>query len=285
MSVVTATANGVLRALHPRDVPSLRALTDRDPVAHCLVAGRVEAHGLDPWHLGGEVWGWYEGSELVSALFAGPNVVPVAAVPTAIDAFADRLRRSGRLCSSLVGPADEVLALWDRLSTSWGRAREVRANQPLMVIDKPPAAQADPLVRQVRPDEVETLMPACVAMFTEEVGVSPYAGGSERAYRNRVSELVSTGRSFARIEDGRVIFKAEIGSSSRDVCQVQGVWVDPEFRGRGLSVSGMATVVELAARQIAPRVSLYVNDYNVAARAAYRRVGFVEVGTFATVLF
>jgi len=32
-------------------------------------------------------------------------------------------------------------------------------------------------------------------------------------------------------------------------------------------------------------VSLYVNDYNTAARAAYDRVGFRQVGTYASVLF
>jgi predicted GNAT family acetyltransferase len=32
-------------------------------------------------------------------------------------------------------------------------------------------------------------------------------------------------------------------------------------------------------------VSLYVNAYNLPALAAYRRVGFRQVGTFATVLF
>ena len=38
-------------------------------------------------------------------------------------------------------------------------------------------------------------------------------------------------------------------------------------------------------RPIAPVVSLYVNDYNEAARAAYRRVGFTEVGPYASILF
>ena len=40
----------------------------------------------------------------------------------------------------------------------------------------------------------------------------------------------------------------------------------PERRGRGLSAPGMAAVVRYALRRIAPLVSLYVNDYNRAAR-------------------
>jgi predicted GNAT family acetyltransferase len=30
--------------------------------------------------------------------------------------------------------------------------------------------------------------------------------------------------------------------------------------------------------------SLYVNDFNTVARATYARIGFTQVGTFATVL-
>lgn len=59
----------------------------------------------------------------------------------------------------------------------------------------------------------------------------------------------------------------------------------PERRGQRLSIGGMAAVIEYALRDFAPIVSLYVNDYNAPARAAYRRVGFTEVGTFMSVLF
>jgi predicted GNAT family acetyltransferase len=133
---------------------------------------------------------------------------------------------------------------------------------------------------------METIMPACVAMFTEEVGVSPLAGDGGLLYQARVAELVGSGRSFARLDEhGNVMFKAEIGAATPQACQIQGVWVAPEYRGRGLAAPGMAAVLRYALADVAPVVSLYVNDYNTAARRTYRRVGFREVGAFMSVLF
>jgi predicted GNAT family acetyltransferase len=122
-------------------------------------------------------------------------------------------------------------------------------------------------------------------MFTEEVGVSPLGPDGGAAYRARVAELIGLGRAFARIEDGRVMFKAEIGAVTPHACQVQGVWVRPDLRGRGLAVAGMAAVVQEALRSVAPVVSLYVNDFNAPARAVYQKVGFTELATLASVLF
>ncbi len=69
-----------------------------------------------------------------------------------------------------------------------------------------------------------------------------------------------------------------------EVCQIQGVWVEPSRRGQGLAGPGMAGVVELAQAHVAPHVSLYVNDFNTRARRVYERVGFDYVDTFATIL-
>ena len=284
MGIVTTATTGVLRVLGPQDLPELRALLARDLVTHCFVAGRVHAAGMDSWRLGGEVWGWAEGGRLVSAAYLGANLVPVELTPTASRAVADRARRIGRRCSSIVGTAADVQALWSNLAEWWGPARQIRRHQPLLEIRQEPLIPADPLVQQVSLDELEMLLPACVAMFTEEVGVSPLAGGAANAYRSRVAEVVRSGRAFARIEEGRVVFKAEIGSWAPGVCQVQGVWVDPHHRGKGLAAPAMSAVVRHA-YGLAPIVSLYVNDFNTPARAAYCRVGFQEVGEFTSILF
>jgi predicted GNAT family acetyltransferase len=281
--VLTTTTT---RVLESGDLEAALEVLNRDPVSNAFVASRVNVAGLDPWRLGGEMWGWYAGGRLTSLCYAGANLVPICAGPEAIRAFAERARRTGRRCSSIVGPAEPTAELWSLLERSWGPAREVRARQPLMVTRALPADIApDPLVRRVQRDEIDVIMPACVAMFTEEVGVSPLAGDGGLLYQARVAELVTTGRSFARIENGRVVFKAEIGAVTRHACQIQGVWVAPEHRGRGLSETGMSAVLNYALRDVSPVASLYVNDYNAPARAAYRRVGFTEVGAFMSVLF
>ena len=274
-----------LRVLTAHDRDEVLALCDRDAIANVFVSARIRSAGLDPARMGGQVWGYCEGGQLTSLCYSGANLVPVEASPDAITAFAAKARLQGRRCSSIVGAAEAVGQLWSLLEPSWGRPRDVRPVQPVLAISGTGLVEPDPLVRVVRPRELDVLLPSCIAMFTEEVGVSPIGVDGGTAYRARMADLIGAGRSFARIEgDGTVLFKAELGAVTPHACQVQGVWVPPAARGRGHAARGMAAVVQ-AALGIAPIVSLYVNEYNAPARAAYRRVGFRQVGTFMSVLF
>jgi predicted GNAT family acetyltransferase len=130
---------------------------------------------------------------------------------------------------------------------------------------------------------LDLVLPAAAAMFTEEIGYRPY-WGSGRLYRQGIESLIRQGHTFVRIDDGEVVFKADVGSVALGVAQVQGVWVAPRWRGQGLAGPAMAAVVEQIRAEIAGVVTLYVNDFNTPARATYARVGFTEIGRFATVL-
>lgn len=274
-----------VRVLGERELPDVMTILDRDPVANVFVAARVHACGLHPRRLGAEMWGYFVQRRLESLCYAGANLVPVAADDAAARAFAERARRLGRRCSSIVGPTDAVAAMWQVLAPSWGPARAIRRRQPVLSTATRPRVPADPYVRRVQPGELDILLPACVAMFTEEVGVSPNGGGGGALYRARVNELIHAGRAYARLAGGRVEFKAEIGAVTPLACQVQGVWVPPELRGRGRAVAGMAAVIGHALDSVAPLVTLYVNDFNARARAVYDRVGMAEAGAFTSVLF
>lgn len=260
------------------------------PVASVLAAARIEIAARSSLAAaGGQLWGFPAAGPLEAVCWAGANIVPVlgaGAGPDAIGAFAELALRRGRTASSLVGDRAAVLALWRHLEGDWS-AREVRDDQPSLVIARSPDVAADPTVHRSRPQDLGRVLPACVAMFTEEVGYSPVAGAGG-AYAQRVASLIADGRSFVRTAapDVRspVVFKAEIGAQAGDVAQIQGVWVEPAHRGRGLAAPGVAAVVEAVRSPRTPMVSLYVNSYNAAALATYRRVGFEQVGTYATVL-
>jgi predicted GNAT family acetyltransferase len=273
------------RLLGDADRGAVERLLDQDPYAGAQVAERVAAAGLAWWRLDARVFGYGARRHLESLCWLGANLIPVHASPAAVAAFAELTAGEPRTCSSIVGSADAVLGLWQRLAASWGPARDVRPCQPLLATDAPPSVAADPGVRLVRSDEIDLLYPAAVAMYTEEVGVSPVADGGALAYRERIRDLVHGGRAYARIVGGRVVFKAELAVITRRTAQVQGVWTAPDWRGRGVASAGMAAVVRDALRRVAPTVSLYVNDYNDPARRVYARCGFRTVGTFATVLF
>jgi uncharacterized protein len=274
-----------VRQLGETERGSVERLLDADPFGAAQVAERVAARGLAWWRADGRIFGYGARRHVESLCWLGGHVTPVLASPPAVAAFAERIAAEERICSSIVGRADAVLDLWSRLSVHWGPAREVRPNQPLLVATAPPSVTPDPAVRLVRPDEVDALFPAAVAMYTEEVGLSPTLDDGGRGYRRRVADLVYGRRAYARFVDGEVIFKAELAVVTRHTAQVQGVWVDPRWRGKGLAAPALATVMCDALDRVARTVSLYVNDYNEAARRAYARCGFRPSGAFATVLF
>ncbi len=264
-----------------RDGAAVRRVLDDDPIGSCMVAARVADYGIDPNSIGGELWTRRGAEE--SLCYAGANLIPLRGRLSDLNAFADAAMNASRRCSSLVGRTELVMPMWQRLEPAWGPARDVREQQPLMSLSTMPTCAIDVGVRQVRPDELDSYLVAAVDMFIGEVGVDPRLGDGGRGYRRRVASLIAAGRAWARFEHGEVVFKAEVGSQSPAVGQIQGVWVHPEWRGQGLGTAGTATLaaVIVGTGRIA---SLYVNDFNTVARATYDRVGFVEVGTFATVL-
>lgn len=272
------------RLLTPVDGPAVRRLLASDPVANVFVASRVDAGVLNPASAG-VLWGWPE-REPVALLHIGANLAPIAANLDPVPAFVEAAGRR-RTCQSIVGPSWLALPLWEALGRRWGRSysyvREVRPRQPLMSIRSDPAVVADPRVRPIRDSDFDSYYAASVAMYTEEVGADPGTGPNS-SYRSYCRWLVDLGRAFGIVEDGRVVFKADIGAASGPVAQIQGVWLDPRLRGKGVSVPAMAAVVEHA-QATWPTACLYVNDFNVPAMRCYARVGFEQVGELATVLY
>lgn len=265
---------------------ALEALVAEDPVVNAVVAARLAAYRtVDPVRLGGVMLGSWSAGRLTGAAFNGGNLVPVGGTRADWVPLAEQVATQPRVCTSLVGPADAVAAMWEVLEPRWAPARAVR-RQPLLVRSRSESSDVrpDPRVRLMHPEDIERYLPAAAAMFEEELEISPFAGGSGSFYRRRVESLLAAGRCFGIVgTDATIVFKADLGALTDATCQVQGVWVRPDLRGRGMGTAALAAVFAHALR-LAPTVSLYVNDFNLAARRVYAKLGMRQIATLRTVL-
>ncbi|HJQ43689.1 MAG TPA: GNAT family N-acetyltransferase [Jatrophihabitantaceae bacterium] len=271
--------------LDDRDVDEFLRLLDADPFVTAAVGARVrEVGSLDHDRLGGYAVGIRSDDGLVAACFAGGNAVPIAGDPASIRRLADYLAGQPRISSSVVGRADVMQALWPRLASGWGTPRAIRHAQPLLVLDGPIPVAGDESVQVALPCHLDRYVGAATAMFTDEIGVSPHVAPGTAAFHARLRQLVARGRAFASFDfRGQVIFKAEIGAVTPHTAQIQGVWVRPDLRRRGIGTAALATVFEHAL-DMAPTVSLYVNGFNRAALRMYERLGMREHALLSTVL-
>ena len=299
-------AQHVLAPLQRREIEAALELCALDPVSSVVPAMHLET-ALRSGHVSAGLWAVRKraglGREISGLVWNAANftaVLPPERDELSLDtqladiaaAAVSRLARP----AAMVGPADITLDLWGRVEPWWGPAREFRPRQVSMALNGP-ARHIQPLdaedleldaVRRATLDDYDDLLPACVHMFIGEVGYDPMRHGRV-AYEDRLRQLVRGGRAFLQYGTvgGRraVVFKTEVGAVGGGVAQLQGVWVHPDARGRGLARAGLAAVIAGTRATLAPTVSLYVNDFNTPALSAYEAIGFERVGEFATVMF
>jgi predicted GNAT family acetyltransferase len=252
-----------------------------------FIASRVAQFGADPRMLGASLYGFERDGHLVAALHHGTNLVPIGDKDDdeAVVAFAAQVGpRLGT--KAILGPQPVALKLHRALSRLWGDSwaltRQVREHQPIMALGEPPQLPGDRRVRVVSESELEGYYRAAVSMYKEEVGGD--AADSGDAYKMYVRSLLAMHRAFGAEQQGEFWFKADIGACAGSIGQIQGVWLRPDLRGRGMAEPALAQAVTCM-RVTWPVISLYVNDYNTPAIRAYQHLGFQRVGELATVLY
>lgn len=271
-----------LRALGPQDLGAVKELLAQRPVETLFLASKLEQSGFDRRALGA-VHGFERDGVLAAVCLDGGTLFPAGIEPDAIPAFVTAVGPR-RNCASILGPSIMALGMYLGLSTryrgEWTEVVNVRDRQPLMVLDTPPRVAPDPRVRALTSVDYESYLAASVAMYTDEIGTSPYKHGP--GYGNFVRARLLGGDAWGIVEHGRVIFKADIGPRLGPHAQLQGVWLDPSLRRQGLAAPMLAGMLALAQREH-PVISLYVNHFNTPAIRLYERLGFRQVGTLATI--
>lgn len=266
------------RRLAAADAPALAALLGAEPLQNVYLRSELRLAGLGS----GQWWGLDGGGEIRATLLGGPLVVPWIPDLDDADRLVEALTRQ-QAPRMIVGPRDQALALHSARRPT-PPLRELRDPQPLLALHRG-ALRAQPAeqVRKGTTHDLDRLTVAAADMHREEMGVDPLAIDPS-GWRSRMSTLIQRGWSWVWTDGDEVVFKAELSAWTPEAVQVQGVYTAPRHRNRGVATAAMAAVCRAVLDEV-PVCTLYVNHYNAAARTVYRRLGFEQVGSLATLMY
>ena len=276
-----------VRPLGRQDEAAALAALDRNPVRDVFIASRILHDGALSALGPSPLWGAFDGGELRGLLHVGPNLVPATDDEAACEALATA---AGGLYPTrmVVGERVAVELLWSIVGSSYPAPREVRRRQFVYAVGpdqllRDPQGRGPGMARLAERSDEDRVLQLSAAMYTEEMGENPMARDPD-GYRRRVRMLISRGWTYVYDVGGRLQFKMDIGCASRHTAQIQGVYVPPDLRGRGVGTTAMAACCDLAFNRH-PNLSLYVNDFNGPAVALYERIGFArEPYDFQTIM-
>ena len=268
-------------ALTDADTAEVLAFLARRPLHTVCMSSMIRDNGLESPLNRGEFYGCRNAAgELEGVALIGHATVFETESEAAIAAFARRARSCERK-HMLLGEQEKVERFWQYYSEDGEQARLVC--RELLFEQRWPVEvrEAVPGLRQATLADLPLIMPVHAEMAFAESGVNPMETDPV-GFRLRCARRIEQGRVWVVIEDGRLIFKADIQADTPQAVYLEGVYVNPEERGKGYGLRSLSQLSrQLLAR--AGSLCLLVNEGNWQAHALYLSVGYKLRGYYDTI--
>jgi ribosomal protein S18 acetylase RimI-like enzyme len=253
----------------------------RRPIHTFGMAGFIRANGLVSPHNRGKFYAYRnDAGALEGVALIGHFVLFEALGETAIAAFA-RLAQDCSGLNMLLGEGAKVQTFW-RYYSERGRPARLHCRELLLELRGPTGVrQETPGLRLATIDDLDLIVPAHAESAFDDSGVDPLQVDPV-GFRQRCARRAAQGQTWVLVEDGRLLFKADIITDTREVVYIEGVWVNPQERRKG---HGLCCMSQLS-RDCLGRtgsVCLLVNEQFQAAQALYKKVGYKFISNYDTI--
>lgn len=178
---------------------------------------------------------------------------------------------SGTRTAVIFGPTRQVELFWQHYAAP-GRQLKLQRDFYWYVCESPAQPLCQFQLVQATLEHLEAVLEAQAIPLLESTGIDPRQS-DPIGFRRRVRERIERGRTWIRLENDMVVFKAELQSVTPEVIYLEGIWTRPEFRGRGIARD---SVVELTHRRLRQQqvLCLAVELDEAVAKRIYEYAGF-----------
>lgn len=258
----------------------LAFLSER-PIHTVCLAGFIRDNGLQSQHNRGTFYGCRNSEgRLEGVALIGHATLIEARTPRAMSEFA-LLAQSYPRTHMILGEKEKVEQFWNHYADE-GQQMRLACRELLFELRQ--AMQTREEVKGLRLAtlaDLDEIAPVQAEMAQYESGVNPLEVDPE-GFRSRCARRIEMGRVWVVEEEGHLIFKADIQADTPEVVYLEGIWVSPSQRGKGL---GRKCIRQLS-RDLLKRtrsICVLVNEENQRAHTFYRMCNFKRRGVYDSI--
>ncbi len=260
----------------------LRAVSSPS-LTNVILAGFIRDNGLvSPFNRGRFYSCRSNQGQLEGVALIGHTLLIEADNEGAIEAFA-AVARNEPSTHLLMGEHTLVQRFWKYYAD---KEQSPRLVCPVEFLKRCEPFEEQHLIAGLRPatrSDLEHVVRAQAAMAHETSDIDPLEKDPS-GFRNRYLRRIEKNRVWILMKDGRLVFKADIIADTPQATYIEGVFVSPEERGKGL---GRCCVVSLG-RIILERtkaIYLFVEKEDSRTKSFYLNLGFSVAGQYDLLYF
>lgn len=252
------------------------------PIHTVVMTGFIRDNGLESPFNRGAFYGCRNAAgQLEGVALIGHVILVEVRSITALKAFA-RLAQCYSRAHMTMGEQERVASFWSYYADGGLAPRRLCRELLFELHWIEGGYQVVDGLRHATLDDLPLVMPVHAEMAQAESGVNPL-DVDPSGFRLRLARRIEQGRVWVWVEDGRLIFKADVISDTPEVNYLEGIYVQPAERDRGY---GLRCISHLSRALLArtKALCLLVNEENQEAIGLFYKAGY-KVSSYYDTIF
>jgi ribosomal protein S18 acetylase RimI-like enzyme len=181
----------------------------------------------------------------------------------------------------IMAEKERVAEFWSHYSQA-GHRQRLACREWLFELSWPIEAREH--VSGLRPattQELDLVMPVQAELAFAESGVNPMQIDPQ-GFRERCLRRIEQGRTWVVVDNGGLVFKADVISKTPEVIYLEGIWLREDHRQQNVGTRLMSELMRRLLKET-NSICLLVNETNEWAQGFYRKCGFHFRATYETI--
>lgn len=269
-----------VHALTENDRTEVLSFLAARPVHSVAMTSFINDNGIESELNRGRFYGYRNtGGNLEGVALIGHTTLIDARTDGAVKAFGFVAKNAETPVHMIMSDGNSAESFWEFYSGD--TAPRIACTELLFEVAFPfPVQDCEWDVRPAKHSELNEVAEAHAALAVMESDVDPMAADRD-GFLQRVARRIEKGRTFVVVENDKLIFKADVVAETEEVIYLEGVYVAPECRGRGIGSKCLSSLT-LQLLKRAKTICLLSNINYIDAHLSYLKAGYKNTDSCTT---